>query len=261
MARSGQDWTAREPERNGALGATAGEGQPVRLRVLVFEGWSEPAGFFAAGQKPEGRGRRLAEELHALAPTWWVVRSCRSVEEVVAALPKRPRAAKTATQPQCVAVVDLGLHGGGGIHFVRRLRMADPDLPILALSEGNRGHALQALMAGASGHLYGPQSAREVLTALQCMVRGQAVLCQRSEKAIVRSLWRAGSFEATKKLTPRQQIVMSGLLRGLINKEIAGEMGIAEGTVHSQLGQIYRKLEVHSRAEAVRKYLGLSNIT
>jgi DNA-binding NarL/FixJ family response regulator len=93
------------------------------------------------------------------------------------------------------------------------------------------------------------------------MVRGQAVLCQRSEKAIVRSLWRAGSFEATKKLTPRQQIVMSGLLRGLINKEIAGEMGIAEGTVHSQLGQIYRKLEVHSRAEAVRKYLGLSNIT
>jgi DNA-binding NarL/FixJ family response regulator len=49
---------------------------------------------------------------------------------------------------------------------------------------------------------------------------------------------------------------MSGLLRGLINKEIGSEMGVAEGTVHSQLEQIFRKLKVHSRAEAVRKYLG-----
>jgi len=137
------------------------------------------------------------------------------------------------------------------------LRMADPDLPILALSEGKRGHALEALMAGASGHLYGPQSARQVLTALECMARGEAVLCHRSEKAIVRTLWAAGSLEATRKLTPKQQDVMSGLLRGLINKEIGSEMGVTEGTVHSQLREIFRKLDVHSRAEAVRKYLNL----
>jgi DNA-binding NarL/FixJ family response regulator len=74
----------------------------------------------------------------------------------------------------------------------------------------------------------------------------------------MRTLWRAGSFEAGDKLTPKQQVVMSGLLRGLLNKEIAAEMGTADGTVHSQLEEIYRKLEVHSRAEAVRKYLGLS---
>jgi DNA-binding NarL/FixJ family response regulator len=84
------------------------------------------------------------------------------------------------------------------------------------------------------------------------MARGQAVLCQRSEKAIVQTLWVAGSVEATRKLTPRQQDAMSGLLRGLINKEIASEQGVTEGTVDSQLGEIFRKLEVHSRAEAVK---------
>jgi NarL family two-component system response regulator LiaR len=256
MARSGRDSTAPKPERNGTLGAAAAEGQPVPLCVLLFEGAREPGGIFAAGKRSEGRKCRLGAELRALVPPGWLVKSCRNIEEGIAALAKKRRSARTS-QPQCVGVVDLGLDGGGGIHFVRRLRAAAPDLPILALSEEERAHALEALMAGASGHLYGPHSAGQVLTALECMARGQAVLCQRSEKAIVRTLWIAGSFEAARRLTVRQQEVMSGLLRGLLNKEIGSEMGVAEGTVHSQLEEIFRKLEVHSRTEAVRKYLRL----
>jgi NarL family two-component system response regulator LiaR len=212
----------------------------------------------AGTYKSEGSNRRLSEELQALAPRGWLVKRCRSVEEAIALLPKKTRSAKTVMQPECVAVVELAGKGNDGVNFVRRVRAAAAELPILALSEAKGRRALEALMVGASGHLYGPQSARQILTALECMVRGQAVLCQRSEQAIMRTLWRAGSFEAGDKLTPKQQVVMSGLLRGLLNKEIAAEMGTADGTVHSQLEEIYRKLEVHSRAEAVRKYLGLS---
>ena len=249
--------TAPKPDRHGAFGAAAA----VRLRVLVFERMAEPGGMLAGSRKSDERERRLSGQLQAIAPPGWLVESCRSVEEAMAVMPKKPRPAKAATQPECVAVVELAGHEREGINFVRPLRMAAPELPILVLSEAKGRRALEALMAGASGHLYVPQTGRQVLTALQCMIRGEAVLCQRSEEAIVRTLWGTGCFEAGHKLTPRLQVVMAGLLRGLHNKEIAAEMGIAEGTVHSQLEEIYRKLEVHNRAEAVRKYLGLSGAT
>jgi hypothetical protein len=63
--------------------------------VLVFEGGGEPEGVFAAGQKPEGPERRLADELHVLAPPGWLVKSYRSAEEAIAAQPKRLRSART----------------------------------------------------------------------------------------------------------------------------------------------------------------------
>ena len=258
MARSGRHWTAPKPNRQGALGPTTSEDQHLRLRVLVCGGVAEPEGMFPGGHKPGRTDHTLSDHLQAIAPPGWVVMTCSSVEEAIAVLPEKSRPGKTAIQPKCVAVVELSRQERNGIDFVRRMRMAAPELPILVLSDTKGSLSLEALIAGASGHLYGPQSARQLLTALQCMVRGEVVLCKWSEKAIVQTLWAATPPGARHKLTPKQQVVMSGLLRGLLNKEIAAEMGITDGTVHSQLEEIYRKLEVHSRTEAVRKYLGMS---
>jgi hypothetical protein len=151
MARSGQDWTTPKPKRQGAFGAAAPEGQPVRLRVLIFERGAGPGGMLAGTYKSEGSNRRLSEELQALAPRGWLVKRCRSVEEAIALLPKKTRSAKTVMQPECVAVVELAGKGNDGVNFVRRVRAAAAELPILALSEAKGRRALEALMVGASG--------------------------------------------------------------------------------------------------------------
>src|SRR5580765_3103972 len=106
MARSGRDWTAWKPNTNGTHGAKAAEGQLVRLRVLVLEGPDESERILAARQKSGGWQRGLSDELQALAPPGWLVKNCRSVEEAIAALARKPGPAKPAAQPQCMAVVE-----------------------------------------------------------------------------------------------------------------------------------------------------------
>ena len=129
-------------------------------------------------------------------------------------------------------------------------------LPVLALSNEAECGAVTALMAGASGHLFKPVAAKKIVEALAHVAVGEAVLCPGSQKGLVRALRGAGQSE----LTPRQKEVMSGLLRGQIDKEIAAQMGIGKATVHTQLEQIYRKLGVHDRKAAVRKYVGFSGL-
>jgi DNA-binding NarL/FixJ family response regulator len=133
------------------------------------------------------------------------------------------------------AVVDLEAVEKEGLRLLRCLRTAMRDLAILALSSEADGRGpVEALMAGACGHFCKPVPPKQLARALVRVALGEIVLCQRSQEMVVRALWGMGMTRAGTELTPRQNEIMSGLLRRRIDKEIADEMGIKKATVHCQ---------------------------
>lgn len=158
--------------------------------------------------------------------------------------------------PQAV-LMDILMPGISGIECASKLRMLYPNVPIIMFSARTDSEAvMNAMMAGACGYLTKPSSASRILEALKQAIEGSMVLCQTAEKAMLNGLHNLGRHSAVTPLTHREQEVMTCVCRRLSNKEIAEFFGISTATVHAHLSKIFKKLEAHTRGEAIRKYLG-----
>jgi DNA-binding NarL/FixJ family response regulator len=117
---------------------------------------------------------------------------------------------------------------------------------------------LLSLLAGASGCLIKPVSPSELKLAVEDALAGETHLCPRAQTLLGRCL-RGWAVVATAEagLSPREQDVLLCLFQRLPNKDIAEKLKIAKATVHAHVINIFKKLEVHSRAGAARKALSL----
>jgi DNA-binding NarL/FixJ family response regulator len=184
-----------------------------------------------------------------------------------------------AHEPPQVLLVDLQLPDGSGVDLIRAARRIAPAAEAMVISVfGDEAHVVTAIEAGATGYLLKDAGAEEIATAITRLLAGEAPI----SSAIARHLLRrfralpsalpsaapgmaAGSAGATpgakpappgshgplSPLTPREGEVLALIAKGLSYQRIADTLTMSPNTVTSHIKQIYRKLAVNSRGEAV----------
>lgn len=156
-----------------------------------------------------------------------------------------------------VILTDLGLPGISGIDGIERLRKIFPQTPIVALTIfDNEDQIFDALCRGANGYLLKTIPPARLLEALQEAVEGGSPMSP-SIAARVVNLFRTfrPPEHAEYRLTPQEALLLKLLVNGHHKKTAAREMGISFHTVSFHLKNIYEKLQVHSKTEAVAKAL------
>ena len=155
-------------------------------------------------------------------------------------------------RPPDVVLMDLGLPGLSGIDGIRLLKAELPSLDVIVLTiHENDEMVFQALCAGACGYLLKNEHPERLLDAIREVHEGGAPMSTQIARMVVHSF----QVQKPTSLTPRETEVLSELCKGKSYKMIADALAISQETVRRHLKSIYRKLEVHSKSEAVAKAL------
>jgi FixJ family two-component response regulator len=143
-------------------------------------------------------------------------------------------------------VVDVRLPGLSGLDFQEELTKAKIDVPIIFITgHGDIAMTVKAMKAGAVEFLTKPFRDQDLLDATKiALEKDEAKRKSKTTIAGVRSL-----FES---LTPREQEVMGLVATGLMNKQVAAEMGVSDITVKVHRGNVMRKMKANSLADLVR---------
>ncbi len=161
-----------------------------------------------------------------------------------------------------VALVDINLPGVNGIELVAKLKLQFPELQMLILTIYEESTLIfDALRAGASGYLLKKDIPTELLPAIEQVHAGGAPMSLQIARKVV-TYFREVEKQATspavevQKLTGREKEILALLAKGYLIKEISDQLGIAFHTTRTHLRNIYEKLHVQSRSEAILKFLG-----
>jgi DNA-binding NarL/FixJ family response regulator len=159
--------------------------------------------------------------------------------------------------PPDLAIVDLNLPGMSGIEFIARLKTQCPNVLSLVLTTYEESSLIfDALKAGACGYLLKRTPPSELISAIVQATEGGSPMSPQIARQVVNFFHKAPRNEKLECLTERELSVLDHLAQGAMYKEIADRLQISIDTVRTHLRKIYEKLHVHSRTEAVLKYLG-----
>lgn len=155
-----------------------------------------------------------------------------------------------------VVVMDIKMPGMDGIECTRQLKRLLPALPVLMLTVYNESNLIfEALRAGAGGFLLKRAATTELVQGIKDVLEGGAPMTAHVARRVVDVLCQPCSQpKGCEDLTNRERAILDQLARGFANKEIAEQMGISVTTVRTHLRNIYAKLHVESRTQAVMKY-------
>ena len=172
-----------------------------------------------------------------------------------------------ALSPQ-VAVMDINLPGMDGIECVGILSDKICALQTVMLTVYQDTDSLfRALAAGAHGYLVKPVRMRDLLSAIKDIHKGGAPLTSALARKVVdafrnqsssdtQDVQSGGRCDEAAELAPREKQVLDLLAQGYSYKEIADQLNVAFGTVHTYVLRIYKKLHVRSKNAAVARWLG-----
>lgn len=168
-----------------------------------------------------------------------------NAEEALAELPvDRPH----------IVIMDIGLPGSTGIECIRKLKPANPDMQFVIFTVyEDSDQVFEALAAGASGYLLKNSPPDKIIDSLREIQAGGSPMSLSIARKVVSSFHRSvGQNE----LSEREMEVLTLLAKGLLYKEIARKLSISKGTVSQHVHNIYSKLQVFNRTEALNKVFG-----
>ena len=156
-----------------------------------------------------------------------------------------------------VVLMDINLPGMKGYECVRQLKEAQPTIQFLMLTVYEDSDSLfNSLRAGASGYLLKRTASVRLLEAIQDVFEGGSPMSPQLARRVVQFFSKPAALDSgLAKLTPAEREFLEQLAKGYAYKEIADRMSISIDTVRSYVRTVYEKLHVHSRTEAVVKYL------
>jgi FixJ family two-component response regulator len=163
-------------------------------------------------------------------------------------------AAKLPEAPRCL-VLDIRLPGVSGLDFQGQLARSDIDMPIIFMTgHGDIPMTVRAMKAGAVDFLTKPFRDQDMLDAV-----ATAIQIDRERRNSLKAVSDVQSLYET--LTAREKQVMALVTSGLMNKQVAAEVGLSEITVKIHRGHVMRKMGVRTLADLVRmaETLGLHN--
>jgi len=220
----------------GALpGSTVQSARPVRIALVDDE---------------EGMHRTLRRIFKKHAPEW-----------ILDCYPDARQALRQISTllPDAV-LMDINMPEFTGIECLERLHTVCPNLPVVILS----GHVdpeawFRSMTAGACGCLCKPIGTADLLLALEKTLNGSMAFCPRAEKAMRECFSKLGRNEDLTQLTRREREVLAYFGGQKSDKQIAGELRISASTVHFHTDRIFKKIGVHSRADAIQKLTGVKD--
>jgi DNA-binding NarL/FixJ family response regulator len=156
-----------------------------------------------------------------------------------------------------VVLMDINLPGLNGVECVRQLKTLLPDVQFLMLTVYEDSDSLfNSFKAGASGYLLKRTASARLIEAIRDVHQGGSPMTPQLARRVVQFLSQPrDEAQAMPKLTPGEKEFLDQLSKGYAYKEIADRMNISIDTVRSYVRTVYEKLHVHSRTEAVVKYL------
>jgi DNA-binding NarL/FixJ family response regulator len=177
------------------------------------------------------------------------VAACANAEQALEELP--------ALQPQ-VVLMDINLPGMSGVECVRHLVELIPGVLVVMLTVYDNTEAIfNSLKSGACGYLRKPVRGKELIAAIRDVAAGGSPMSARIARMVVQAFSKAppkpASSQPEASLTDREQAVLDLVLEGFPYKQIADRLDLSVYTVNFHIRNIYRKLQVHSRSEAVAK--------
>lgn len=158
-------------------------------------------------------------------------------------------------EPVEIALFDVNLPGMSGIDCIRRLKMVHPKTQCMVLTVYDKPDTIfEALKAGAISYLLKTTPAEKILEAIaEVQQGGSPISSQIARKVIDAFAVKAKTNEYFQELSRREQEMLEQLSKGYRYKEIADKLFISLDTVRTHIRNIYEKLQVNSRAEALRK--------
>ena len=165
-----------------------------------------------------------------------------------------------AQQPPDVAIIDLGLPDGNGITLIRELQERWPQVSVLVATVfGDEAHVIKAIEAGARGYLLKDTSVDEFARAIEMVHQGGSPLSPQIARHLLRRFSpdsqpvRQAEHAEMDLLTPRETDILTRISQGFSVSETALAMNISAHTVSTHVKNIYSKLAVHNRVEAVNQ--------
>lgn len=155
-----------------------------------------------------------------------------------------------------VLLMDIHLPRMSGIECMKALKKRDrpPQIMMLTVFE-DHDRIFQSLEAGASGYLLKQTSPAKLLEAIIELHQGGSPMSAQIARRVVEA-FRAPPDAASKGLSPREKEIIAGLAKGYLYKEIAAQLGLSVETIRTHIHNIYEKLHVRSRTEAVMRVYG-----
>ena len=196
--------------------------------------------------------RNALEQIIDAAEGYTLVCSCVNGEEALMKLP--------IFHPK-VVLMDIQLGGINGIEVVRELKSTYSDILFMMCTIYEDDEKIfEALSAGASGYIIKKTEPAKLLEAIKELYEGGAPMSSQIARKVVSAFQNkpanANTDHSLDVLTKREKEILEMLSKGLLYKEISDQLNISSETVRKHVYNVYAKLHVSNRIEAVNKFFG-----
>jgi DNA-binding NarL/FixJ family response regulator len=187
------------------------------------------------------------EQIITMSDGYKLLGSFTSAEDALIGLP--------ALHPN-VVMMDINLGKMNGIECVKRIKPQHPEILFMMCTVYEEDEKIfEALAAGANGYILKKTTPSKMLEAIRELYEGGAPMSSQIARKVVNVFQKAPSARIDS-LSNREAEILEHLAKGLLYKEIAAQLNIAQETVRKHVYHIYEKLHVNNRVEAVNKFFG-----
>src|SRR5215217_4039741 len=151
-----------------------------------------------------------------------------------------------------VVLMDISMPVMNGVAATRKIRDLLPEAKVLILTvHADDMHVYQGIKAGATGYLLKDCTPDDLSRAIRTVYAGDTIMAPEIARKMLLTFEEADTEPSAPKLTEREREVMTALARGRANKQIARDLDISEKTVRNHVSNIYNKLHIYDRTQAV----------